>query len=72
MPSILDDGSNVPDESSLADALGEAKTAWDELVEHLRGCPGVVSDWKFYGKKHGWQLEAAKGKRAVLTIELGT
>lgn len=49
----------------LATLLGSAKKHWDALLELLEGEEGVVPEWRFYGKKHGWQLKVSAGKRAL-------
>ncbi|MDP1826144.1 MAG: DUF3788 family protein [Archangium sp.] len=68
MPSVFDDKSHQPDDVSLARGLGKATAPWLELVEYLAQLPGVTASWKFYGAKHGWQLKAVQGKRAVLYL----
>ena len=67
MPSIFDDGAQPPDDATLGEALGKTKKLWDELARHLDAA-GIASAWKFYGKKHGWQLNAVKDKRAVIYL----
>jgi hypothetical protein len=68
MPSSLTDGLHEPDDATVAATLGKASASWHQLVEHLLQLPGVTTSWKFYGAKHGWQLKASQGKRAVLYL----
>jgi hypothetical protein len=65
----FDDRSAPPDDATLSKVLGRSKAAWDATLEHLRtNVYGVDVAWKFYGSKHGWQIKATLGKRAVLYL----
>jgi hypothetical protein len=65
----FDDKSHAPDEASLAAALGKAKAHWDAIVRHAeKECDGLLREWKFYGKKYGWQLKFSDKRRAVLYL----
>jgi hypothetical protein len=68
MPSVFDDKTHEPDDASVALALGKAIAPWREVAAHVSGLSGVEVSWKFYGAKHGWQLKAVQGKRAVLYL----
>jgi Protein of unknown function (DUF3788) len=60
---------NPPDDATLEQALSTTKKLWDAIVAHLDSLPnGLVREWKFYGKKHGWQMKVTDGKRAVLYL----
>ena len=62
--SVLMDKSKVPDEQDLLEVLAEAKTLWDQLKTHVRGCvPDIIEDWKHYGKNSGWTMKLLKKKR---------
>jgi hypothetical protein len=67
MSSAFSDKSEPPDDEALSDTLGKSKKAWDDTLAHLQASVnGVDVAWKFYGSKHGWQLKATRGKKAVL------
>jgi hypothetical protein len=68
MQVTFDDKTRGPDDAALGRALGKAKKSWDDIVEHVKGLPGVSREWKFYGKKYGWQLKVADTKRALLYL----
>jgi Protein of unknown function (DUF3788) len=60
---------NPPDDATLEQALGTTKKVWDSLIDHLDQLPnGLVREWKYYGKKHGWQMKVTDGQRAVLYL----
>jgi len=65
----FDDKSVPPDDAALSKALGKAKKAWDAALAHLQtGIDGVDVAWKFYGSKHGWQIKATRGNKAVMYL----
>lgn len=66
MTVAFDDKSAPPDDAALAKMLGKSNTAWRALAEHLAAMSGVEVTWKFYGAKHGWQLKATRGRKAVM------
>lgn len=67
MSAAFDDKSAPPDDAALGERLGKSKKAWDATLAHVRASvDGVDVDWKFYGSKHGWQIKATRGKKAVL------
>jgi hypothetical protein len=60
---------NPPDDATLEQALGTTKKLWNAIVAHLDSLPnGLAREWKYYGKKHGWQMKVTDGKRAVLYL----
>jgi len=62
-------GTNAPDDATLEQALGKTKKVWDTIIDHVDQLPnGLVREWKYYGKKHGWQLKVTDRKRAVLYL----
>jgi Protein of unknown function (DUF3788) len=62
-------GTNAPDDATLEQALGKTKKVWDTLIDHLDQLPnGLVREWKYYGRKHGWQMKVTDRKRAVLYL----
>lgn len=67
MSAQFDDKSAPPHDAVLSKVLGKSKKAWDATLAHLRtAVDGVDVAWKFYGQKHGWQIKATRGKKAVL------
>lgn len=65
--SSFDDKDRAPDDASLARTLGRTKAHWDAvtLLAH-EADEGVTEVWKYYGKKHGWQLKLMQRRRALL------
>ena len=60
---------NPPNDATLEQALRKTKKVWDTLIDHLDQLPnGLVREWKYYGKKHGWQMKVTDGQRAVLYL----
>jgi hypothetical protein len=58
----------TPDESKLKKALGGLYSAYKEVLE-LTGA--YDHEWKYYGKKFGWQLKVThKGKALLYLIPL--
>jgi hypothetical protein len=62
----FDDKDAKPDGKTLAAALGSTMTSWNAIVNELAERSGLVQEWKFYGKKYGWQLKVATKKAAVI------
>ncbi len=60
----------TPDIETLLEPLAGARPAWDRVLAALAPdrIPGVVHEWKFYGAKHGWQLEVSVGKKALIYV----
>lgn len=55
----------IPDESKLKKALGELHSAYKEVLE-LTETYG--HEWKYYGKKIGWQLKVTHKGKALLYL----
>lgn len=67
MSSIFAEAESAPDDAALAEVLGRTKAHWDAVVRRAQNlCVGVA--WKFYGRKHGWQLKLVHEKRALLYL----
>ena len=65
--SALDDKSQVPTESALADVLGPAKVLWDELCEALASeFSPITQQWSYSGKPWGWSLALKQKKRTIV------
>ncbi len=59
------DRSEQPDDASLGAVLGRSKAHWDAILAHVESTyEGVMPEWKYYGKAHGWQLKLVRGRRA--------
>jgi hypothetical protein len=55
----------TPNESKLKKALGELYSPYKELLELTRG---YDHEWKYYGKKYGWQLKVTHKGKALLYL----
>jgi hypothetical protein len=55
----------APDEPKLKKALGELYSAYKEVLELT---DDYDLEWKFYGKRHGWQLKIAQKGKALLYL----
>ena len=56
----FDQRSIIPDERGLRGVLGEAYPCHLEILDLTKS---YAQEWKFYGKKYGWQLKVThKGK----------
>jgi hypothetical protein len=65
MPEIIfNDKNKKPDDSLLAKKIGTNYKYLKELKEQINEKYGVTTEeWKFYGKKYGWQLKTLLKKR---------
>jgi hypothetical protein len=68
MSSVFDERSEPPDDAALGKALGRSKAHWDAIMRHVEGIDGVSVEWKFYGKKHGWQVKALRKRKALIYL----
>jgi hypothetical protein len=68
MSSVFDEKTEQPNDAALAQALGRSKAHWDTLMRHVEGIEGATVEWKFYGKKHGWQVKAQRLKKALIYL----
>jgi len=58
-----------PDDAALARTLGKTKNVWDAIIDHIDRLPnGAVREWKFYGRKYGWQMKVTDRKRALMYL----
>jgi hypothetical protein len=55
----------TPDESKLKKALGELYSAYKQVLELTEA---FDQEWKYYGKKHGWQLKVVRKGKALLYL----
>jgi hypothetical protein len=61
----FDQKENAPDESKLKKALGELYSAYKEVLEPTEA---YDHEWKYYGKKIGWQLKVTRKGKALLYL----
>jgi hypothetical protein len=54
-----------PDESKLKKILGKLYFAYKQVLELTEA---YDHEWKYYGKKHGWQLKVARKGKALLYL----
>lgn len=60
---------DVPDELKLKKVLGAMYTAYTDILAATEACS---HEWKYYGKKYGWQLKAThRGKALFYLTPLG-
>jgi len=57
-----------PTDKDVAEALGPAKTAWDQLVKDMAQELGLDQGWKTYGAKCGWSAQLKRGKRNIVHL----
>jgi len=58
-----------PTDAALAEALGSAKAAWDQLIAALAAEYGVtIQEWRCYSPKAGWSLRLLRGKRTIVWL----
>jgi len=55
----------LPDESKLKKVLGELYSAYKEVLEMTEA---YDHEWKYYGKKIGWQLKVTRKGKALLYL----
>lgn len=55
----------VPDESKLEQVLGEMYDGYQEILTMTERCP---REWKYYGKKFGWQLKVMHKWKTLLYL----
>ena len=60
---------DAPDDAALAEALGPAKSVWDQLVAVLATDHGIDSSyWKSYSRKSGWVFRVLRKKRTIVWL----
>ena len=66
---VLHDASVMPDDEVLADVLGPAKAAFDQLHVRLTAtCPAAVATWKYYRDGNAWLMSAAWKKKTLFWL----
>lgn len=67
--SIFDIKEQMPDDNSIAEALGSAIKLWDTLENYINvNYSGINKEWKFYSKKSGWTLVFKKKSRTLFYL----
>jgi len=67
--SALDDKTREPTDRDVAAILGPAKGRWDEIVGHVAGTYGpITQEWASSGKAYGWSLRLKSKKRTILYL----
>ena len=61
----LDRQEEFPDDTVLKTVLGRAFPSYRDVVSLSRGFSG---EWKFYGRKYGWQWKVHQKKKALLYL----
>jgi hypothetical protein len=63
-PDPMHDGSREPDDALLRSMLGKTMDLWKDLRSRMAGTyPTIREEWKFYGRKYGWNMKMIHGKR---------
>ncbi len=66
---IFNDKSLLPNNDLLTEKLGKSFRYWNEIREHVKSNYGNIrEEWKFYGKKYGWQLKTFLKKRNLFFL----
>jgi len=66
---IFSDKNEKPDENRLAEKMGPTFQYWMEVKKHIQKQYGnTIEEWKFYGKKYGWQLKTLIKKRNLFFL----
>lgn len=62
-----------PTEKEVANALGQAAPAWNELLEWLREEEKLTeAEWNSYSPKYGWALRVKRKKRNIVYLAPGS
>lgn len=65
--SIFEDKAVMPDDAMVVGVLSNAYSLWGELHEHIdKSFPGVLGEWKHYGKAAGWSYMLKSKKRTLI------
>jgi len=64
--SIFDNKAVTPTEDMVSTAIAESKPLWDKLQKYNEeNHQGLMSEWKMYSKKSGWNLIFRQKKRTL-------
>jgi len=66
---VFNDKNTMPDNDLLIQKLGDTYLYWLEIKKHVNELVGDTTDeWKYYGKKYGWQLKTLLKKRNLFFL----
>ncbi|MFC1725293.1 DUF3788 family protein [candidate division KSB1 bacterium] len=66
---VFDDKNLKPDDKTLAEKLGTSYNFRIEIKDHVKEqYDHTTEEWKFYGKKYGWQLKTFLKKRNLFFL----
>jgi hypothetical protein len=66
---IFNDKNTQPTDQALAEKLGATFHYWQEIKQYTTELVGDTKDeWKFYGRKYGWQLKTLLKKRNLFFL----
>ena len=66
---LFDDKDLKPDNVIINEKLGPSRVYWSEIGQYVTEEIGnTTEDWKFYGKKYGWQLKTFLKKRNLFFL----
>ena len=70
MSEVLFDNKDLkPNDNLLAEKMGLCYQYWGEIKNYLKKQYGdTTEEWKFYGKKYGWQLKTLLKKRNLFFL----
>jgi len=66
---VLTDKKIQPNDEILIETIGQTYKYYESLKKHLlQKYDNIKEEWKYYGKKYGWQLKIFQKKRNLLFI----
>jgi hypothetical protein len=66
---VLTDKKIQPNDEILIETIGQSYKYYESLKKHLlQKYDNVSEEWKYYGKKYGWQLKIFQKKRNLLFL----
>lgn len=65
----FNDKNKKPDDGILAEKIGKSFKYLEELKMYIQDKHGVITEeWKYYGKKYGWQQKILLKKRNLFFV----
>jgi len=70
MPEVkFDDKTIKPNDDLLSKKIGKSFEYWVEIQKYVKSnYENIIEEWKFYGKKYGWQLKTLLKKRNLFFL----
>jgi hypothetical protein len=68
---VFTDKQHQPTVREMLDAVGVARSHWEDLLNFAQGTSAVSGELKYYGKNYGWALRFRKSGRALLSMYAG-